>query len=336
MYGKRCCRFKWSLNTQASVSYRNTRLRLRAPHNRKHVGRGRVRTASYADLVQVGRDEAGVWSITPTADEQDRQPDFLAQFPRYLNAFDSLFEKAQEANEFEFLMTMLGFRGMQAPGWNAYETTLQATSSLTRVHNELPPTDAVAARHLKLWLYGHIVEASEPYEVTANLLAIATGGRFRIARFPVGERGQMPSPGQKIESLAADTTEAGFAEIAEPLREIWDRQFRNAIFHADYALHGAEVRLISSQRSLSGDEVEALCARANAYHDALALLRRSHLQSYTEPVTIPAQPFAPPPEKATVIVRGGEGAVGLKDALTAAERDSGAIPFRLVVQATTR
>ena len=58
---------------------------------------------------------------------------------------------------------------------------------------------------------------------------------------------------------------------------MWDREFRNAIFHADYALHGVEVRLIGSQRHLGGDEVEALCARATAYHNALALLRSSHL-----------------------------------------------------------
>ena len=103
------------------------------------------------------------------------------------------------------------------------------------------------------------------------------------------------------------------------------------IFHADYALHGVEVRLIGSQRDLGGDEVEALCARATAYHNALALLRSSHLESYTEPATIPAQPFAPPPAKAVVIVRQGEGAVGLKEALTAEERASGAIPFRMVV-----
>lgn len=277
------------------------------------------------------RDDNGVWSIKATAEDQERQPDFLAEFPRYLNAFDPMFVKARDANEFEFLMTLLGFRGMRAPGWNAYEATLQAVANLTRVHNELPPEDALGARHLKLWLYGHIVEASEPYEVLANLLEIATGGRFLIARYPSSGRGPMPSPGQKIERLATDTTKAGFVEIAEPLRDIWDREVRNAIFHADYALHGVEVRLIGSQRNLGGDEVEALCARANAYHDALALLRRSHLESYTEPVTIPAQPFAPPPAQAVVIVREGEGAVGLKDGWTAAERASGAIPFRLVV-----
>lgn len=48
-------------------------------------------------------------------------------------------------------------------------------------------------------------------------------------------------------------------------------------------------------------------------------------------MTIPAQPFAPHPEQAVVIVREGDGAIGLKDAWTPAQRAAGAIPFRLVV-----
>jgi hypothetical protein len=281
--------------------------------------------------VDLARSDNGIWSVMPTEEERQQQPDFVRELPRYLTALDQLFEKAHDTNEFEFLMTVLGFRGLRDPGWSAYETTLQAVPNLTDVHNRLPSTDAVAARHLKLWIYGHIVEASEPYEVLANLLDIASGGRFRIARFPVGARGHMPSPGRKIETIVEAAAGAGFPEMVDPLRDMWDREFRNAIFHADYALHGVEVRLVSLQRTMPGDEVERLCAQANAFHEGLAYLRRAYLGSYTEPVVIPAQPFAPPPTRSVVVVREGEGAIGLKDAWTCAERARGAIPFRAVV-----
>jgi hypothetical protein len=279
--------------------------------------------------VDLARDENGVWSVVPTAVERQRQPDFVEIFPRYLTSFDPLFEAAGQANEFEFLVTLLGVRGLQGPGWSAYETTLRAISKMQAVHNELADDDA--ARHLKLWVYGHIVEASEPYEVLANLLDIAAGGRFRVARFPAGPNGQPQSPGVKIASIARQAADNGLEDVALPLSEVWDREFRNAIFHADYALHGLEVRLTGTQRVLSGDEVELLSARAVAYHEALALLRRAHLESYRSPVVIPAQPFAPEPEKAVVIVREGAGAVGLKDALTPEERAAGGIPFRMAI-----
>jgi hypothetical protein len=277
--------------------------------------------------VNLARDDNGVWTVAASAEEMQRQPEFVEAFPRYLTTFDPVFEKAWEANEFEFLVTLLGFRGLQGPGWSAYETTLRAISKLQAVHNDLE--DHEAARHLKLWVYGHIIEASEPYEMLSNLLAIAGGGRFLSDRFPAGRGNQPQSPGKKIDGIAQQAAEVGLADVVVPLREVWDREFRNAIFHADYALHGVEVRLTGAKRVLEGDEIEVLSARAGAYHEALALLRRAHLESYTEPRVIPAQPFAPAPEKAIVIVRDGAGAIGLKDALTPAERAAGRIPFRM-------
>jgi len=279
--------------------------------------------------MDLARDENGTWTLVPNAEERERQPDFIESLPRYLTSFDPLFEVAREANEFEFLATLLGIRGLQGPGWSAYETTLRAISKMQAVHNEL--VDYEAARHLRLWVYGHIVEASEPYEVLANLLDIAAGGRFQLARFPSSPNGQPQSPSKKIESIKRQAAANGLADVALPLFEVWDRELRNAVFHADYALHGVEVRLTARQRILSGEEVELLSARASAYHEALALLRRAHLESYREPTVIPAQPFAPEPTNAVVIVREGAGAVGLKDALTPAERAAGGIPFRMAI-----
>src|SRR5439155_1338552 len=114
------------------------------------------------------------------------------------------------------------------------------------------------------------------------------------------------------------------------LAEIWDRQLRNAVFHADYALHGAEVRLPGVGEIRTGDQIEDVTGKASAYHDAVSGLRRCHLQSYSEPKRISAASFSPDPnEEAIVIVRKGAGAVGLKDAFTVSEIASGAIPFRL-------
>jgi hypothetical protein len=72
--------------------------------------------------------------------------------------------------------------------------TLRAISSVSQVHNDLE--DSTAAWHLALWLYGHIVEAAEPYEILSNLIDISRGGRFNVRRFP--DRGSRPqSPGER-------------------------------------------------------------------------------------------------------------------------------------------
>ena len=86
-------------------------------------------------------------------------------------------------------------------------------------------------------------------------------------------------------------------------------------------------------RRLLDGEVDRLGAlqlvnRALAYHDALSMLFRTNIQTYTESRVIPIHPdFSPDPEeRAVVIVRDGYGAVGLKDNWTASQILAGKIP----------
>ncbi|MEK6710979.1 MAG: hypothetical protein AABZ64_10410, partial [Nitrospinota bacterium] len=184
---------------------------------------------------------------------------------------------------------------------------------------------------ITLWTYGHILEASEPYELLANLLEIAQGKKCRLRQFPSDARGRPLTPGEKISRLEKMADNAKMPQVVLPLKEAWDRYFRNAIFHADYTLYGDEVRTIRPLKSYSNEEVLILINRALAYHDALANLRKMHLESYTEPVIIPVHPdfSSDPDERATVIVREDYGATGLKDAWTSSELAAGKIRFRL-------
>lgn len=54
------------------------------------------------------------------------------------------------------------------------------------LHENLPddPEHFETTRHLQLWTYGHIIEASEPYAIVADMLDIANGGFFKPYRFP--------------------------------------------------------------------------------------------------------------------------------------------------------
>lgn len=278
--------------------------------------------------MKIGYDTVGSrWRVEGETEERERLAEYLAALERYLNGFNGLFARARDRDEFQFITATLGVFGLQDAGWVPYETTEVAIRAATALHNEAG--DEVVARHLKLWIYGHIVEASAPYDLLGNLIHIANGGRAQRTCFPP-EKGRPVSPGTKIDTLASWTLADGHAEVGELLRAIWDRPLRNAIFHADYALHGAEVRLPEIGETRTGDEVECIAAHASAYHDAVVGLRRSYLGSYVEPKLISAASFAPDPkEQAVVIIRDGEGAIGLKDALTPAEIAAGRITFRI-------
>jgi hypothetical protein len=276
--------------------------------------------------MQVVRDEDGKWTLK-AEDHDDLHPAYVEALPRYLTRFDPAFTRARDRCEFEFLLSLFRVKGVQDPGWDPYRTTLRAIPALLRVHREIK--DFEVARHLQLWIYGHILEASEPYELLMNLIDVANGGRFMIERFPPRRGGRLMSPGEKIDKIKKASSVAGIPEVATPLNEIWNRDFRNAIFHADYTLHGGEVRTLRPTNVYAHDQVMTLVSRAIAYHEALAGLYHAHIKSYFEPIKIKVSPgFSEDPEEhAIVIVREGYGAVGLKDAWTPEQLEAGKIPF---------
>jgi len=275
--------------------------------------------------------ESGEWSIEATEGDKPLSGPYLSTLKRYLQCMTPAFTGAHERCEFEFILALLRVRGIQDAGWDPFETTLRAIPAMTVVHESM--TDLEAARHLHLWIYGHILEASEPYELLANMIAISQGGRWFAQRFPpVPGKGNRPprelSPGEKIVSMERVASAASMPQVATPLREIWDRELRNAVFHADYVLHGSEVRILRPHpKKYSNERVMELVNGAHAYHTAIKILYRAHVGMYTESNVIPVHPeFSPDPDdRAVILVREGHGVIGMRDAWTAEEIAAGRV-----------
>lgn len=277
--------------------------------------------------MEVLRDsETGVWFVEASDEERQLKPDYVDGLPHFLMAFDSLCRGAKKEAEAQFILALLGVRGLQDAGWDPYETTIEGIKAVTRLHNETG--DPLAARHLQLWIYGHIVEAAVPYDLLANLIQISRGKSARMTWFP-SRAGRPVSPGEKIERIAGWSDEIGNHAAGPLLRQIWDRDLRNAVFHSDYSIYGAEIRLPEAGEARSPEELAALSGKASAYHDAVIGVRQAHLQSYTEPKRVPAVAISPNfDEELVVIVRDRDGAVGLKHGLTADQVAAGGIQFR--------
>lgn len=265
------------------------------------------------------RSETGVWTLAPADGEIPPSAVFCTRLLRYLHAMDQAFVAAADRCECEFILALLRVRGEEAAGWDPFETTLRAIPALTDLHDTV--TDFETARHLQLWIYGHITEASEPYELLANMIAISQGGRWHAWRFPpiVSKktgRSRPQTPGEKIAALKAAAVSAGLPRVTLPMEEVWDKNFRNAIFHADYALHGNDVRILRPTPTIySAERVIRLVNRAGAYHTAIGILLQSSIGSYTEPATVLPHPemLDSPSERAVVVVREGHGVIGLKE-----------------------
>jgi hypothetical protein len=283
------------------------------------------------EMMRLSKAQDGTWSLLPESEadkatqEQSPGPYFEA-LPRYFTAFDLAFTRAKERSEYAFIETLLRVRGMQDAGWDPFETSLEAIGQMRAIHAQAE--SYLAKRHLELWLLGHIVEASEPYEILSNLIAISQGDTFKIIRFPPRNR-RPQSPGGKIDQLEQVATTADLPGVVSPMREVWDRDLRNAIFHSDYSVHGPEVRFKKNghPHAYGHEEIMTLVNGALAYFDALRFLNAHYIGSYTEPKEIVMHPLnaGAPGERAVVMVREGYGAIGPKHAWTLEELQRGHI-----------
>jgi hypothetical protein len=276
-------------------------------------------------VAELRRDNDGVWTLDVGELEREERSEFQDEaLPRYLTAFDPVFARAEEACECEFVKALIRVSALQDAGWDPYETTLRAIPAMVEVHSELVAPDErhfEVAKHLELWTYGHIIEASEPYAILADMLHIANGGFFMPGRFPekpiyppTDRRPNPPTRPQffreKLVELERLAREAQLPDALDPVREVWDNNLRNAVFHADYSLYGGEVR--TEARVYSHEDVQRIVNRALAYHNALATLVREHRRGYTEPTRVTVHPdqATEPGEAMYVMVREGTGAIG--------------------------
>lgn len=302
-------------------------------------------------MVTFNRDDAGVWTMTlDETDQRDRNPVYDEAIPRYLSTFDPAFARALDADQAEFIKALLRIVGVQEAGWDPYQTTIRAVPAMMKLHALIPSGDEwhETSRHLALWTYLHAVEASEPYAMLADLLDVAGGGWAYGIRFPEVPYGRTRANGtratrpqrhdEKMKELRRLAAVADLSGVLEPLDEVWDRELRNAVFHADYSIHGSETRIPSLGRRYTHEEIQTLVNRGLACHEALALLRRMYRGSFTEPVCIPIrwrrpvhgggdEEFLIEEDVARVIVRDGVGVIGLKHAHTADEIAHGAIAW---------
>lgn len=257
--------------------------------------------------------------------------DYKEAVIRYLNFLDPLFEKARKTSEWDFVLTLLRFRGIQDAGWDAYENSLEAVEAVMDMEKRLRGDVKL---NIFLWLYGHIVEASEPYETTANLLNICLDEAYRAYNFPKIKtlKGYRPqSPSEKINYLEKLAKKANMTNVINPMKEVYDSDLRNAVYHSDYAVYKGEVRLSNPDKIISAHDTLVLLNRALAYHEICKNLIQGYRSGYNKPKFIDVPHYFSKEEgmKAALIIRKGYGLIGVRSTWTKEEVASGKIPFYL-------
>lgn len=278
------------------------------------------------------RNEKGIWKSKDVP--QDMNPVFAQSLVDCFNALDPLFSKAQEASDFEFILTLLNIQGMHDPGWDSFETTQDIFDTFQKLQTKIKYNNEQL--HLFLVLYGLILEASYPYDLVFNLLRIISGERYSAYCFPdikMGKSGKTRPmfASEKINKTQELATKIGLKSNIKPLEDIFDRELRNAIFHSDYCLYDDELRIPRSSRVYKVNDVMKILNKTLAYYEVFIRLVKMYRASYEKPEVIAVHPdfSKDPEERALVMVRKGTGVIGIKDNWTPEQIASGKITHRL-------
>jgi hypothetical protein len=167
--------------------------------------------------------------MTKKHDKEKYNPEIL---------LEPIFLKAREKDEFEFCCSLLRIRGCEDAGWDPLIENSELINQLLSLIKE--SDDSKLRIRLLLFLYCHVTEIEDLYNVIGNLMRVCLGHRCSMSPFTgdLHSSGKPAnSPYSKVKRLSEWSSEVDAPDIGNMLTYMLVRQVRNAFFHSDYVVH---------------------------------------------------------------------------------------------------
>jgi len=243
----------------------------------------------------------------------DHFPEYLKQ---YKNTFRPIFEEAMNISEFNLVLSLLAVRGASDAGWDAFENTLDVFRELYLQNDKFEYSLRI---NVHLWMYVHLVECSEHYELLANLIKSSKGEDYLIANHKNKDYVNLKVQ-QKIDRLKKIATGTKFENVIEPFQDSFNPRLRNAIGHADYAIKQGEnggITVIDDSGfpiKYKTQQVDDYINKSMALHVAIRELRDEYIGKYKKSKVIKSsKAFGGGQEiDITLIVRREHGVIGIR------------------------
>jgi hypothetical protein len=165
-----------------------------------------------------------------------------------ITKLELLFNEAKNSDEFEFCCALLRIQGMADVGWDAFEESYVLINQAMSLINA--PMEGAFKMRMLLLLYCHITEMNDFYNITANLLWIKQGQRYRIDPFYFElfeDRKTVYSPERKCVRIGELSEKSNDLYFKDLYSDMVCKQVRNAFFHSNYTLHKDEFRIIKGE-----------------------------------------------------------------------------------------
>jgi hypothetical protein len=168
-----------------------------------------------------------------------------------------LFDKAKESDEFEFCCSLLRIRGIETYGWDPLHETDQLTKQILSLINS--PIVSDLKYRLSLFLYCHLTEMSDVYNIVGNMLRVISGERYSINPFIAAlhhSKRDAKYPTSKAERIKEWSNEVNLTDVGELFETFLVKQVRNAFYHSDYILTNESFNIKHGEPVLIGNVMQ--------------------------------------------------------------------------------
>ena len=206
-------------------------------------------------------------------------------YKEYMGIFEPLFRGAYEKSEINLILTLIAFRGSSDDGWKPFENTLDIVELVYKNQKKFKRS---LQFNINLWMYQHLIESSEQYEVIANLIKATKGEDYVVANHENRNFVNLKVE-QKIDRLKKIAAGTLYANVSEPFRRSFNARFRNAIAHADYSIKRTGTKGVTViddsgyPKIYTEQESSDLINRALALHVSIRTLMASYVGHYSTP-----------------------------------------------------
>jgi hypothetical protein len=209
-------------------------------------------------------------------------------FNEYIDIFEPLFQAAFEKSQINLILSLLAWRGSSDDGWEPYENTVEVALEMRKQHKNLKRD---LGMNMSLWVYVHLIESSEQYELIANLIKTTKGEDYNVSN-QTNKNFVNLTVEQKIDRLTKIAVKTKFENVVEPFRLSFNSRFRNAIAHADYSLKKTGTKGITIiddagyPKIFEQQETNDIVNRALALHTSINVMYRTYIGHYSKPQKI--------------------------------------------------
>ncbi len=166
---------------------------------------------------------------------------------------NELFVAAWKNNPLNLIYTLVRVEGISDTNWDPMEESLEAFEDYKNIREDaFKHGNLKRVYRLQLLHYCHMIEASAPLELIANLLRCNRDMGFHIRPFMHLNRATKetfvsipPSVKTKVKEIAK-LEEKSSVKVSDLLNQIMNDQIRNSYFHSDYCLTDSYFRSMGS------------------------------------------------------------------------------------------